>query len=288
MPNAQCAQSRYRFQLIGAFSAPAGSPLHAKPFRREEMLNNFDAIAHLLQDVAWEAHPGLPAPYGDWAAVTREEFSLIGVNRLSLVREACRGGAFNAIILLGGADPGFPEAREIGHGFGVPVIACAHAQMIVACMLGYRFSIICISESHNLRMADLVVQYRLAERCASICNLDFPLPRPSFTGTRSIMTEKRAIENGLTSEFLDLACAQAVAAIEQDGAETIMLGCSAIYWLQPHLTRRLAELGWDIPVLEGHGCAIAQAKLLVDLKLDASGIAIPRDPPGHSRSRKPV
>ncbi len=67
-----------------------------------------------------------------------------------------------------------------------------------------------------------------------------------------------------------------------------MLGCSAAYWMQPFLQKRLVEAGWDIPVLEGYRCAIEQAKLLARLGLDASGLMLPRDPPARSRRRRPV
>lgn len=73
--------------------------------------------------------------------------------------------------------------------------------------------------------------------------------------------------------MVETAVAEAVAAIEEDGAEALILGCSAAYWLKPVLQRRLAGLGWDAPVLEGYGCAIAMAKMLVDLGADASGLA---------------
>lgn len=75
----------------------------------------------------------------------------------------------------------------------------------------------------------------------------------------------------------------AVAAIEQDGAEVLIFGCSAAFWLQKPLQQRLLELGWDVPVLEGYASAIAMAKLLVGLGVDASGLAFPGDPPPRIR-----
>lgn len=79
-----------------------------------------------------------------------------------------------------------------------------------------------------------------------------------------------------------------MAAIEEDGAEVIILGCSAAYWLQPLLQARLAEIGWEVPVLEGYRCAIALAKLMVGLGLDASGLAFPSDHPKRWRRKKLV
>ena len=82
--------------------------------------------------------------------------------------------------------------------------------------------------------------------------------------------------------------ASAVAAIEEDGAEVITFGCSGIFWLQPFVEKRLKELGWEVPVLEGYSCAISLGKLFVDLGVDASGLTFPSDRPGKWRRKKLV
>ncbi len=281
-------KNKFRFLLIQAFSLPdnARYALRRMQGSKESMLMNYGDVAHLLEDVEWDLHPGAPAPHGDWPVETREEFSLVGASRLPVVRASCERGNCNAIVLLGGGDPGYVESREIGRRFGVPVPTCAHSQMHVAGMLGQRFSIIDISEAHNMRMHDLVVQYRFTERCASIRNINFPLPRPPEFNQRPIHAEKDRVARGETSEMLETSIGEAVSAIEDDGAEVLMLGCSAAYWMQPFLQRRLAEMGWEIPVLEGYRCAIEQAKLLVNLGVDASGLAFPIDHPKKWRRKK--
>ena len=56
--------------------------------------------------------------------------------------------------------------------------------------------------------------------------------------------------------------------------------------LAPGLEKKLAEIGWDVPVLEGYRCAIGVAKTLVDLGVDASGLAFPGERPVKWRRRK--
>jgi Asp/Glu/hydantoin racemase len=279
---------RYRFLLIGAYAPPPDSGLRMGAFcsRREDMLQNGDRLATLLEGVDWDVHPGAPATPGAWPVEMREEFAIAGVNRLPVVREACESGRWNALVLLGGGDPGYLEAREIAHRHRVVVTACAHAQMHAAVTLGQRFSILDVSENHNLRMADLVVQYRMTDRCASIRNLEFPLPRQAHAGRVSVQDESERHARGEASAMLEAAVTEAAAAIEQDGADSIILGCSAAYWLQAPLRDRLAQIGWDVPVLEGYSAAIAQARMLVDLGVDASGLAFPADPPKRVRRRK--
>jgi len=282
------SNSKYRFLMINAFSLSDGAPYRMRAYtgRKEDMVLNHEIAAPLLADVEWDAHPGAPATHGDWPVELQEEFLSVGMNRLRLVREACESGKYNAIVLLGGGDPGYLASREIGRKYGVAVTTGGHAQMHLAGLLGNRFSIVDISEVHNMQMVELVHQYRMTDRCASVRNMDFPLSRPANAGRPGIPEQKDRHDRGERSDMVEEAVRQAVAAIEEDGAEVIILGCSAAYWLQPVLEARLAALGWEVPVLEGVRSAVAVAKLLVDLGRTASGLMIPSDPPRAIRRKK--
>jgi allantoin racemase len=139
-----------------------------------------------------------------------------------------------------------------------------------------------------MHLCNLVWEYRFKEKCASVRNVNFPLPRPPHFTERPIQDEKLKAQRGEVSEMLETSVAESVAAIEEDGAEVIVLGCSGAYWMQPFLQQRLTAMGWEIPVLEGYRCAIEQAKTLVNLGVNASGLAYPRDKPKRWRRRKLV
>jgi len=282
------ARPAYRFLFVMAFTLPDTARYKLRPMSgpKEASMMNYADYESLLAGVQWDLHQGALAPHGDWPVEMREEFALIGAARLPIVREACASGKYNGIVLLGGGDPCFMEAREIGHRHGIPVTSCAHSQMHIAGMLGNRFSFIDISEAHNMRMQDLVVQYRQTERCASIRNVNFPLPRPPYEDEYRIEEERQKALRGEPSDMIEASLREAVAAIEEDGAEIIGLGCSATFWMRPILERRLAELGWNVPVLEGYRCAIEHLKLLVNLGVDASGLAFPIDHPRKWRRKK--
>lgn len=279
--------ARHRLVLLQAFSIPPTSKYTLRPSTgpKEARLMNHADFAPLLADVDWDLHPGAPAPHGDWPIETREEFLLLAASRMPLVREICESGRYDALVMLGGGDPGFHEAREIGRRHGVVVTANAHAQMHVATMLGHKFSIIDISETHNTQMQALVMQYGMGPRCASVRNIEFRLPRPGIDPP-SMLEQLQKARAGQRSEALETAVAQSVAAIEEDGAEVLMIGCSALYWMKPFLRSRLLELGWEVPVLEGYSCAIAQARLLLGLGVDASGLAFPGSATKTSRRKK--
>ena len=280
--------ARYRFLLIQAFQLPEGSKyLHrVTTGPKETRLMNHETVQHLLVDVEWDLDPGPLATYGDWPVESREEFCLVAAGRLPIVRAACESGNYNGIVLLGGGEPGFQESREIARAHNIPVTACAYSQMHIASMLGNRFSVIDMAEIHNLYYRDLVVLHGFRDRCASIRCIDYPLPRPGVEHVANIRQEKALAQQGERSPMLDATVAEAVAAIEEDGAEVITFGCSATFWMRPFLQQRLADLGWDVPVLEGYSCAITLAKALVDLKLSASGLTYPSDHPRKVRRRK--
>jgi Asp/Glu/hydantoin racemase len=288
VPAATTDAKKYRFLLINAFNLPKESRfLHrAIEGSKESVLMNYDNVKHLLADVEWDLNRGAPATYGDWPVENREEFAYAAAARIPLVKEACESGKYNAIVLLGGGEPGFFESREIGRRYGIPVTACAFSQMHIASMLGNKFSVIDIAESHNMYYYNVIVQHRFTERCASIRNINYPLPRPGAPNDRPIHVEKQKALAGERSEMVETAVAEAIAAIEEDGAEVITFGCSASFWLQPFLQRRLAEIGWEIPVLEGYSCAIELAKTMVNLGLDASGLTFPSDHPKKWRRKK--
>ncbi|MDC0196418.1 hypothetical protein OAJ93_02295, partial [Gammaproteobacteria bacterium] len=211
-------------------------------------------------------------PYGNWSVETREEFAHAATARMGCVREACETGKYNAAILLGGGEPGFLESREIGREYGVVVTANAFSQMYLAVMLGDSFSIIDIEGVHNVYYRDLVRTHQLQDRCRSIRTIGYSLPRPGDTDPDTLTKQCEAVAKGDHNIVVERAIDQAEAAIVEDGAEVITLGCSMTFFLKPHIEKGLKERGWDIPVLEGYTSSIELAKLMVNLGVNASGI----------------
>ena len=284
-------RKKYRFLFIQPFQLPRDSRFadtyHSDVLNKEQRLRmDYLNIRHLLEDVEWDFHGGPIAPYGDWAVETREEFCYVAAARLPIVREACESGKYNAIVLLGGGEPGFLESREIARHYRIPVTSCAFSQMHIASMLGNKFSVIDFTEAHNMYYRDLVVRHRFAERCASIRNINYYHARPGLEVESTIADEREKALRGEHSQAVERAVGEAVVAIEEDGAEVITFGCSDAFWLQSFVQKRLDEMGWEAPVLEGYSCAIALAKLFVDLGVDASGLAFPSDRPRRWRRKK--
>ena len=167
------------------------------------------------------------------------------------------------------------------------VASCAYSQMHYASMLGNKFTVIDLAENHNMYYYNLVVHHRMTDRCASIRMINFPHERPGSTVDRPWHVERDKARRGEKSAAVDDAVEAAIAAIEEDGAEVITFGCSGAFWLQPFLQKRLNEIGWEVPVLEGYSCAITMAEIDdPDLRCHGKRAEIPRRPAEHCTMAK--
>lgn len=162
---------------------------------------------------------------------------------LQLVR-ACSDG-FDAVVIACFEDPGLYGAREV---LAMPVFGIAESAMLIACTLGHSFSIITTPARYRPITTDLVRQYGLERRCASVRTVELPDLSPD---------EDRATAAILTIE--------ARRALEEDGAEVLIIGCSKLSRFDKELEGALG-----VPVLDGVACAIKLAEACVGYGLRTS------------------
>jgi allantoin racemase len=122
-----------------------------------------------------------------------------------------------------------------------PVLGIAEASMYMACMLGYKFSVVTTNDEWGPLLWDAVKHYGLAERCASI----------QTTGMAVL-----ALGSGEQDEHA-LIEVEARKAIQEAGAEVICLGCAGMTGLDKRLEEALG-----VPVVDG---VVAALKLLEGL-----------------------
>jgi len=134
-----------------------------------------------------------------------------------------------------------PTVYALREVTGKPVLGIAEASMYVACMLGYKFSVVTTNDAWGPLLWDAVKHYGLAERCASV----------RTTGMAVLALEANEQE---TEPLIEQ---EARKAIQEDGAEVICLGCAGMAGLDKHLEERLG-----VPVVDG---VIAALKLLEGL-----------------------
>jgi len=152
----------------------------------------------------------------------------------------------DAYVIACFGDPGLYAAREITNK---PVIGIAEAAITMSKFIAPNFSIVSVLD-RSKKMSEDVVQMHGAEgRCKSIRS----------TGL-SVLEFDRNLEKGLKA--LSEASKKAV---EEDGAECILLGCAGFVSFVEELQRNLG-----VPVLDGVSPAIKLAECLVDMGCQTS------------------
>lgn len=140
-------------------------------------------------------------------------------------------------------------AREIT---SKPVVGIAEASMLMATLLGDKFSIVTSGPRWKPLLEQDVARIGLGARCASVRCADLA------TADLERMDETRIEE---------LLLAEARAAVEKDGAEVICLGCAGMAGFDKKLENTIG-----VPVLDGVVCAAKLVENLVGYGLATSKI----------------
>lgn len=165
---------------------------------------------------------------------------LVAGQILDLIRKGEEDG-YQAAVIGCFYDPALREARELVR---MPVTAPAEASLHVAATLGHKFSIIVGRRKWVPKMEDNVNMYGLEKKLASFRVLNFSVDR--------MRKEREALERAVARE--------ARLAVEEDGAEVIVLGCTAEAGFSRQLMRRLR-----VPVIDPVVISFKYAELLADL-----------------------
>jgi len=169
------------------------------------------------------------------------------------VYEAWKKG-YDAFVISCMMDPGLAEARSI---VDIPVTAGLESAAMVACLLGNKFSIIGLHAPSEPIYADRVNNYGFSARLASI----------RCAGLTSVEAmDLYAYPEKLINAFSDVA----LKAIREDGAEAIILGCTAVSSI--FTAREVYEIE-NVPLVNGVVAAVKMAEVMVDLR-KAHGMAV--------------
>ena len=164
-----------------------------------------------------------------------------------IIRDEEMGG-YDAYVVASFADPGLDAVRELTEK---PVVGIAEAAIHFAAFLGYKFTIINSMPRLEKIFMEKVRSVGAEDRLASI---RLPLHQVSDFLEGSVAAREMLI-------------ATARSAIEEDGAEVIILGGGMLAGYSDFLT---GEVG--VPVLDGVKCAVKLAESMAALGLKTSKI----------------
>jgi len=166
-----------------------------------------------------------------------------------------RDDGYDAIVVACFIDPALMAIREI---VDVPVIGIAEAAAHVASLVAPKFSVVTVMRRLEHQIAATIDRSGLAARCVSV---------------RSIDLSVLGLEEDLDATIAAIE-AESRLAIEQDGAEAILLGCAGLGPLDKELQSRLG-----VPVLDGCGCAVKLAEACVGYGVTTSKVLSYSAPP---------
>ena len=192
---------------------------------------------------------------GPGAIESRADAAVAVPALLESVVAAERNG-YDAVIISCFSDPGLEACREL---VSIPVTASGQASMHVAAQLGSRFSVLSPGSVRSSRGDDLAARYGLGLRYASTRR----------TGL-SVMDLARD-----RARTLDRLAEVATAAIDEDGADTLILGCMsmAFHGIEGELAERTG-----VPVVNPVPVSLMLAEMLARCRLAPSRQAYPAMP----------
>lgn len=173
---------------------------------------------------------------------------------LEETRKGVAAGA-DAVVIACFDDPGLDACREM---VAVPVLGICEAAMAAASMLGHGFSVVTTLPRAVPIMEALALRYGYERHCRRVRAAAIPVLALEEDGDAAAAKVRGEV----------------VAAIEEDGAEAILLGCAGMTDLAEALSQ---ETG--VPVIDGVAAAVKFAEALVGLGFSTckrGGYAFPR------------
>ena len=156
---------------------------------------------------------------------------------------------YDAIMINCFGDPCVEAIREI---VNVPVLGPGETSMMIASLLGHKFSVVSPTKKTALQVESRVRALGIEQRFASAVGLDI-----------AVLDLERDVKK--TVKAVVKASEKAV----RDGAEVIALGCTGLAYMADEIRKRL-----NVPLIEPASLALKVAETLVDLRLKHSKVAL--------------
>lgn len=169
---------------------------------------------------------------------------------------------YDAIISDCYCDPAVKPAREL---VSIPVVGPAESSMHFAASLGHRFSVVTVLPNIVPAIEGLAEEYGLGGKLASVRYVNIPV-----------------LELGDRNKLVDALHREMLAAIREDHAHVLVVGCTGMKAVVGELRRRLNQDRYDVPVVDPIGASLKFAEALVSMGLRQSRLTA-TPPPEKNR-----
>jgi allantoin racemase len=161
---------------------------------------------------------------------------------------------FDALIMDTASDSGLYVLRS---RLTIPVLGPGLVAYCVSMMLGKRFSIVTMWDRWVHLHEKNLDTYHLWEKCASIRDI-------------GVRPDMKNLLSGREEEITERVVAESRRAIEEDGADVIILGSTTMHQTAPFVRRELS-----VPVINPGPVAVKITEALLSLGLTHSKVAFP-------------
>ena len=196
---------------------------------------------------------------------------------LKRVREVSESGKYDAIVTSGAIEPGFFAGRMIST---IPIAFCVHSAVHIASLLGDRFSIIQAHDPGALMVRHFVELYGLGHKLASVRRISKASSAPAQFIRRYGLQHQKGERAGIpeVKALIDSMVEAAIAAVEEDRADSIILGGPYFELLSDEIRQALDEAGYaEIQLVGELASAVEVAKAMVNMGLKQAPRAYPSD-----------
>jgi allantoin racemase len=216
-----------------------------------------------LKSFAAQLPPGLIRPdiTVDFTCASRGGATLDSYYEGTLADAFCLAAGLNAedegyaaVCVNSMSDSGVAALRS---RLSIPVIGTAQATYLLACQLGHKFSIISMWGRWRWLYEKVLDDQGLRQRLASIQSIDVP-------------PDAAVLLSGKEDEIFPLLEIAARRAVEEDGADVLVLGSTTM-----HQSFEFLKKTMPVPVLNPGVIAYKACEMLIDLELSHSKSSYP-------------
>jgi len=192
---------------------------------------------------------------------SRFDDALATIDIMEKVKRSEQEG-FDGVFIDCFGDPGVAASRELVR---IPVVGAFQPSVLTACLISGSFTVITILQGLVPLVRENLRKLGVEGHVASIRSIETPV-----------------LELDDHEQILEHVLSQALEAIEEDGAEACVLGCTGMMGIASALARKLRELGKPIPVIDPTAAAVGYLQLLIRSGLSQSRLTY-AEPPAKER-----